>query len=73
MQTPIDEIPSLWVAFQQRWTERDARMDTTARVVAGDWDVYDMVNDEVENRSPNLIQVALEDTAESAAIVPSAP
>lgn len=71
MRTPVDEIPALWVAYQQRWTERDERMDTTARVVAGDWDVYDMANDEVENRSPNLIQVALEDTAESAALVPS--
>lgn len=71
MRTQIDEIPSLWVAYQQRWVDRDDRMDTTARVVAGDWDVYDMATDEVENRSPNLIQVALEDTAESAALVPS--
>lgn len=71
MRTPIDEVPALWVAYQQRWTERDERMDTTARVVAGDWDVYDMAHDDVENRSPNLIQVALEDTAEAASLVPS--
>jgi hypothetical protein len=46
-------------------------METIDRVVRGDFDVFDPDEESVDSRSPNLIQVALEDTAESASLVPT--
>ncbi len=46
-------------------------METIDRVVAGEFDVFDPDEEKVGSRSPNLIQVAIEDTAEAAALVPT--
>jgi hypothetical protein len=67
----IDDVPAMIVAFRERWAERDVRMDVMDSVVRGDWQVGGPDTDDVENRSPNLIQVALEDTAEAASLIPS--
>jgi hypothetical protein len=67
----VDQIPSLYTAFRHRWAERDGRVQLVDSVVAGDWDVLGPDDEELENRSPNLVQVALEDTAEAASLVPT--
>jgi|CXWL01.1.fsa_nt_gi hypothetical protein len=66
-----EEIPSLFTAFRARWTLRDERTLLMNAVVAGDWSVTGPADDALENRSPNMIQVALEDTAEAASLVPT--
>lgn len=58
-------------AFRDKYRERDDRMAMIDSVVAGDWTVVDPDNDKLISRSPNLIQVALEDTAEAAGIPPT--
>lgn len=67
----VGVLPSLYSSFRQRWTERDARMRIMDAVTRGDWTVVGPDDEALENRSPNLIQVALEDTAETASLVPS--
>lgn len=67
----IDLLPVKVTNLQERWRERNARIDLIKEAVNGDWDAVDPNDDELENRSPNLIQVALEDTAESAAMIPT--
>jgi hypothetical protein len=67
----IANLPSLFTAFRERWHDRDDRMSLVDSVVRGDWNAVGPDDDEVENRSPNLVQVALEDTAEAASLVPS--
>lgn len=67
----VEHLPSMLVAYQNRWSERDERMRVIAEAVAGNWATNDDFGDPVENRSPNMIQVALEDTAEAASMVPS--
>lgn len=67
-----NDIIVLYQSFRARATERDERMDRIDHTVAGDWKVLDPNGDEIEDVvSPNLIQVALEDTAESAGIMPT--
>lgn len=66
-----EEIPNLFTAFRTRWRERDDRIDIIDAVVSGDWSILGPDDEKLENRSPNLIQVALEDTAEAASAVPS--
>jgi hypothetical protein len=46
-------------------------METIDSVVRGDFDVFDADEEGIDSRSPNLIQVALEDTAEAASLVPT--
>src|SRR5690606_42066316 len=47
-------------------------MDTMAKVVRGDFGVLNEYDGQkVESRSPNVVQVALEDTAEAASIMPT--
>jgi hypothetical protein len=46
-------------------------MDVIDAAVRGDFGLVDEFGDTVENKSPNMVQVALEDTAEAASIVPS--
>lgn len=69
--TPVSQIPTLWKNFQTRWNDRDDRMDLLDQVVSGEWSALDPDDEALENRSPNLVQVALEDTAESAAVLPT--
>lgn len=67
----VAKIPAKFVAFRQRWQERNTRMDQITDAVKGVWDVDGPDDDEIQNRSPNFIQVALEDTAEAASLIPS--
>lgn len=69
--TPLSRIPSLFQAYQARWSDRDERMALTDEVVRGNWAAVGPDDEEIENRSPNLVQVALEDTAESASYLPT--
>lgn len=61
----------LWQHFVERQIERDQRMDNIAAVVRGDWTVVDVDDSQLKPKSPNIIQVGLEDTAASAAMIPT--
>lgn len=67
----IEQLPAIFASFRNRWSERDARMRTLVEAVNGDYDLIDDEGDEITMRSPNLVHVALEDTAEAAAVVPT--
>ena len=67
----IEKLPALYWNYRARYTERDERFDTIHRVITGENVVEDAGDDELEKRSPNLIQVALEDTAEAASVLPT--
>lgn len=72
MSLKLEELPSLFTAFRTRWTERDERITLTDRVVStGDFTVADQTDADLTNRSPNLIQVGIEDTAEAASTLPT--
>lgn len=60
-----------WSKFQQRWTPRDGRHKLIDSVLRGDWEAIDDDDTKLENRSPNFIRVAMEDTSEAASIIPS--
>lgn len=67
----VDELPTLFSAWRQRQAARDERIELIDKVVSGDLSVFDQEDLELKSRSPNLIQVALEDTAEAAGLVPT--
>lgn len=65
------QLSALWSRFQMRWTRRNDRMNKIDRVVTGDWGITAEDDMPLENGTPNIIQVALEDTAESASLAPT--
>lgn len=67
----IQDLPGLYTAFRSRHNERDERWDTMDRVVRGDFSVFDPDDEKIDSKSPNLVQVALEDTAEAASLMPT--
>lgn len=68
----LDELPAIYSSFRARYKERDNRMLVMTEVVKGPALTATLPDDDdLESVSPNLIQVALEDTAESAAIMPA--
>jgi hypothetical protein len=67
----VEDIPHVWATYRGRYAERDARIDRIDDVLAGRWSVLDKDDTPITSRSPNLVQVALEDTAEAAAVVPN--
>jgi hypothetical protein len=67
----IAHLPSLYAEFVDRWTDRNDRMQTMLNAVTGHWSTIGPDDEDIENRSPNLIQVALEDTAEAASLIPT--
>jgi hypothetical protein len=67
----IERLPAMYAQWRSRHYDRDVRMETIDRVCAGDFDVFDPDEESVDSRSPNLIQVALEDTSEAASLVPT--
>ena len=71
MALEIDRLAAMYASWRSRQFDRDVRMETIDRVVRGDFDVFDPDEEGIDSRSPNLIQVALEDTAESASLVPT--
>jgi hypothetical protein len=72
MTVRLEDIPTLYNAFRGRWTERDERVLITDRVVAdGDFSAKDANDEDLTNRSPNLVQVGIEDTAEAAGAIPT--
>lgn len=66
-----EQLPSLWNAFKDRYTDRDQRMETLDKIVRGDYSVWDPDGEPIDSRSPNFVQVALEDTVEAASIMPT--
>ena len=71
MALEIDRLAAMYASWRSRQFDRDVRMETIDRVVRGDFDVFDPDEEGIDSRSPNLIQVALEDTAESSSLVPT--
>lgn len=67
----LQELPSLYSDWRQRQEDRDFRIARMDKVVRGDSTVFDPDEEAVDIRSPNMIQVALEDTAEAASTMPT--
>lgn len=57
--------------WKARYADRMMRHYIIDEVMKGNIDVVDPDEEEIENRSPNLIQIAAEDTAEAASLVPT--
>lgn len=72
MRISVDKVPALYLHYRNRWVDRDDRVIIIDEVVKGDLSVKDPNDAELENRSPNLIQVGIEDTAEAASSIPVA-
>jgi hypothetical protein len=68
---PIEQVPALYTALMDRWSDRNDRMSLMTHAVNGKWAAVGPDDEDVENRSPNVIQVALEDTAEAASLIPT--
>ena len=71
LSTPEGALSNLYGQYRGRWSDRDTRHTLITRVVRGDWTAVGPDDESLENRSPNLIQVALEDTSEAASLLPS--
>ena len=68
----LEDVPTLFAAWRERQTLRDERIDLMDAVMRGDFaSVFDPGEEKIESRSPNMIQVAAEDTAEAAGAVPT--
>lgn len=67
----IERLPIMFEDWRYRQIARDARHAIIDAVVGGELREVDPDEETLKNRSPNLIQVGIEDTAESAAIVPT--
>lgn len=67
----IEDLPAMYSAWRLRYRDRDLRMNLMDDVVRGDYHQVDPSEDPLTSRSPNLIQVALEDTAEAASLMPT--
>jgi hypothetical protein len=67
----VEHLPAKFVSFRSRWQERNDRMSAIVNAVNGIWDVDGPDDEQITNRSPNFVQVALEDTAETASLIPS--
>lgn len=61
----------MWNTFQKRWSDRDDRMRTIDAVYRGEFDEFGPDDQALDNRSPNLVQVATDDMAGAAASVPT--
>ena len=71
MSATPERIARDFMNWKARYSDRDLRHHIMSEVLAGHFEVLDPDEEEVTNRSANLIQVALEDTAESAALIPT--
>lgn len=71
MALDISRLPAVYTAWRARYEERATRFELIDKAVRGEFDVFDPDEESIESRSPNLIQVALEDTAEAASLMPS--
>ena len=67
----MEDLPSIYSHWRQRYEDRDTRIEIIHNVVRGDWQVIDQDEEELTNRSPNMIQVALEDTSEAGGTLPT--
>lgn len=65
------DLRVLYEAYRERYRDRDERVELIQKVVRGDFSVFDPEGDDIDSRSPNLVQVALEDTAEAASGLPT--
>lgn len=61
----------MYSALRGRYVDRDKRHTKITDIVTGNFNVFDPDEENIESRSPNLVQVALEDTAEAASLVPT--
>lgn len=66
-----EHLPYLFDAWRERQAQRDLRHDTIDKVVRGEFDLRDPDDEALPVTSPNMIQVALEDTAEASSLIPT--
>jgi hypothetical protein len=67
----VADLPVIYTSWRNRYHDRDNRMELIDRVITGDFGVFDPEDEPIESRSPNFVQVALEDTAEAASLMPT--
>jgi hypothetical protein len=67
----LERLPDMYVNWRERWAERDERHAIIDAVMAGDFNQVDEDEEELKSRSPNMVQVAAEDTSEAASLVPT--
>lgn len=66
-----EDIPRLFDLYRNRYAERDERIAEVDEVVRGQYGIEDPSEEQLENRAPNLILVAVEDTSEAAGVMPT--
>lgn len=64
-------VPSFYSTYRARFAARDSRMNILDDAVRGEYHQVDPGADGIVNRSPNLIQIALDDTADAASLIPT--
>lgn len=67
----VETLPAMWTDWRVRFNDREVRYAEIDRVVAGQFDVFDADEQTALNASPNFVQTALFDTAESASLIPT--
>lgn len=67
----VDELPIIFEMYRQRYEDRNRRHDDIHEVVSGEWDAVDPNEDRLHQSAANLIQVAIEDTGDASAVMPS--
>jgi hypothetical protein len=70
-QTRIEDLPVLHDLFRSRYVAMDERHAEISKIINGDLDVTTPEEDRIEVVSANMIQTAIEDTAEAASIIPT--
>lgn len=71
MAIHIDEVPVVFEMYRNRYIDRDTRHDDIWQVLSGHWHSVDPNEDKLPPSAANLIQVAIEDTGDASAIMPS--
>lgn len=71
LNTPEGRLAWTYWQFRSRWTARDQRHRIIDEVIDGKWHSIAPDDKALENVSPNLVQVALEDIADAASTVPA--
>lgn len=71
MGLAIEDVPIVFEMYKKRYTERDERHEEIHEVIAGDWESVDPNEDPIPPSAANMIQVAIEDTGDAAAVRPS--
>jgi hypothetical protein len=65
------DVPVWYTSFRNRWQSREARHLRIDEVCAGNLDAILPDDEKLGSKSPNIIQVGIEDTADAASLMPT--